>query len=78
MLLDASTHSQTAIKLQDGSVWLAASHPLTPSTLTTLSEIGPIKHIVMVSPQPEMLDFVICLRMALTTCDRPRYLTARR
>jgi hypothetical protein len=42
--------AQTAVKLQDGSVWLAASHPLTPSTLQTLSELGPIKHIVMVRP----------------------------
>lgn len=40
--------AQTAVKLQDGSVWLAASHPLTPSTLQTLAELGPIKHIVMV------------------------------
>lgn len=43
--------AQTAVKLQDGSVWLAASHPLTPSTLQTLSELGPIKHIVMVRRQ---------------------------
>ncbi|TNY19006.1 hypothetical protein DMC30DRAFT_418305 [Rhodotorula diobovata] len=36
----------TAIKLHDGSVWLAASHPLDPATLETLTALGPVKHIV--------------------------------
>ncbi|GAA5986870.1 hypothetical protein JCM10908_000933 [Rhodotorula pacifica] len=44
----------TAVKLQDGSVWLAASHPLTPSTLQALAELGPIKHIVMLDAEHGM------------------------
>ncbi|SCV72445.1 BQ2448_3982 [Microbotryum intermedium] len=41
----------TAIKLQDGNVWLIASHPLDPDTLTTLNNLGPTKFIV--SPDRE-------------------------
>ncbi|GAA5877847.1 hypothetical protein JCM16303_000258 [Sporobolomyces ruberrimus] len=38
----------TAIKLQSGNVWLAASHPLCPETLKTIHEMGgPVKHLVM-------------------------------
>ncbi|GAA5939304.1 hypothetical protein JCM3775_007183 [Rhodotorula graminis] len=36
----------TAIKLQDGSVWLGASHPLDPATLDAINDLGPVKHIV--------------------------------
>ncbi|KDE08603.1 hypothetical protein MVLG_01065 [Microbotryum lychnidis-dioicae p1A1 Lamole] len=41
----------TAIKLQDGNVWLVASHPLDPDTLTTLNNLGPTKFII--SPDRE-------------------------
>ncbi|GAA5916282.1 uncharacterized protein JCM6883_001443 [Sporobolomyces salmoneus] len=37
----------TAIKLKSGNVWLAASHPLCPDTLSTITSLGPVKHIVM-------------------------------
>ncbi|GAA5938645.1 uncharacterized protein JCM15063_005378 [Sporobolomyces koalae] len=37
----------TAIKLESGSVFLAASHPLCPDTLASISAMGPVKHLVM-------------------------------
>ncbi|BGP54890.1 hypothetical protein JCM8202_003399 [Rhodotorula sphaerocarpa] len=44
----------TAIKLKDGTVWLAASHPLTPSTMETIGKMGPVKHIVMLDAEHNM------------------------
>ncbi|GAA6058380.1 hypothetical protein JCM3770_006102 [Rhodotorula araucariae] len=44
----------TAIKLRDGSVWLAASHPLDPASLETLSALGPVKHLVMLDAEHGM------------------------
>ncbi|KAH9941106.1 uncharacterized protein BXZ73DRAFT_75081 [Epithele typhae] len=36
----------TAIKLQDGGVWVLASTPLTEDTKAKLNELGPVKYIV--------------------------------
>ena len=36
----------TAIKLQNGDVWVLASTPLTESTRQTLDKLGPVKYIV--------------------------------
>jgi len=36
----------TAVRLRDGSVFVAASHPLTPETKTAINEMGPVKYIV--------------------------------
>ncbi|GAA5830087.1 hypothetical protein JCM5353_000704 [Sporobolomyces roseus] len=44
----------TAIKLQSGNVWLAASHPLCPETLQTIQSLGPVKHIVMLDAEHGM------------------------
>ncbi|GAA5876699.1 hypothetical protein JCM1840_000765 [Sporobolomyces johnsonii] len=44
----------TAIKLQSGNVWLAASHPLCPATLETIASMGPVKHIVMLDAEHGM------------------------
>jgi len=41
----------TAIKLENGDVWLVASTPLSPETKTTLNAMGPVKYIV--SPDVE-------------------------
>ncbi|GAA5974122.1 hypothetical protein JCM21900_001246 [Sporobolomyces salmonicolor] len=44
----------TAIKLQSGDVWVAASHPLCPATLETITSMGPVKHLVMLDAEHGM------------------------
>ncbi|GAA6060627.1 hypothetical protein JCM10212_006378 [Sporobolomyces blumeae] len=44
----------TAIKLQSGNVFLAASHALCPDTLSTISSLGPVKHLVMLDAEHGM------------------------
>ncbi|GAA6014569.1 hypothetical protein JCM11491_004544 [Sporobolomyces phaffii] len=44
----------TAIKLQSGNVWLAASHPLCPETLREISSMGPVKHLVCFDAEHSM------------------------
>ncbi|BGP20781.1 hypothetical protein JCM10213_008918 [Rhodosporidiobolus nylandii] len=45
----------TAITLKDKSVFLAASHPLDPATLETLTSLGgPVKHLVMLDAEHGM------------------------
>ncbi|GAA6020472.1 hypothetical protein JCM10207_000014 [Rhodosporidiobolus poonsookiae] len=44
----------TAISLKDGSVFLAASHPLDPATLETITSLGPVKHLVMLDSEHGM------------------------
>lgn len=44
----------TAVRLESGNVFLAASHPLCPETLETISAMGPVKHIVMLDAEHGM------------------------
>ncbi|GJN94779.1 hypothetical protein Rhopal_007871-T1 [Rhodotorula paludigena] len=44
----------TAIKLRNGDVWLAASHPLDPATLKTITDLGDVKHIVVFDSEHKM------------------------
>ncbi|GAA5875810.1 hypothetical protein JCM8547_005320 [Rhodosporidiobolus lusitaniae] len=44
----------TAISLEDGSVFLAASTPLDPQTLSTITSLGNVKHLVALDAEHTM------------------------
>ncbi|GAA5991406.1 hypothetical protein JCM11641_004622 [Rhodosporidiobolus odoratus] len=44
----------TAVALKDSSVFLAASHPLDPATLDTITSLGTVKHIAMLDAEHGM------------------------